>query len=104
MTGAQSQPALHLRVLTTVQQEMVDAQKAQIAYLVMPPGWNTDQFSILNNQMGMAIAEASYQQSNPNTAQELARFTTVQQQLQNELVSLNATYNDNSTKLQTQIN
>lgn len=104
MTGAQSQPALHLRVLTAVQQEMIDAQKAQVAYLVMPPGWNTDQFSTLNNQMGTAIAEASYQQSNPSTAQELARLTTVQQQLQDKLNSLATTYNDNSTKLQTQIN
>lgn len=104
MTGAQSQPTLHLHILTAVQQEMVDAQKAQIAYLVMPPGWNTNQFGMLNNQMGTAIAEASYQQANPNTAQELARLTTVQQQLQDRLNGLTTTYNDNSTKLQAQIN
>jgi hypothetical protein len=104
MTGAQSQPALHLRILTTTQQELVDAQKAQVAYLVMPPGWSADQLALLSNQMATSIAEVSYQQSNPNTAQELARLATVQQQLQTTLNSLNATYNDNSTKLQTQIN
>ena len=104
MTGAQSQPALHLRILTTTQQEMVDAQKAQVAYLVMPPGWNTDQFTTLNNQIGTEIAETRYQQSNPDTSQELARLTTVQQQLQTQLTNLSTTYNDNTTKLQTQIN
>jgi DNA repair exonuclease SbcCD ATPase subunit len=104
MTDAGSQPALHLRILTTTQQELIDAQKAQVAYLVMPPGWSTDQMGTLTNQMSMQIAETSYQQSNPNTAQELASLSATQQQLQTELNSLTTTYNDNSTKLQTQIN
>lgn len=104
MTDAGSQPALHLRILTATQQELIDAQKAQVAYLVMPPGWSTEQMGILTNQMSTQIAETSYQQSNPNTAQELARLDTVQQQLQAALSSLNTTYTDNSTKLQTQIN
>jgi DNA repair exonuclease SbcCD ATPase subunit len=104
MTDALGQPMLHLRILTTTQQELIDAQKSQVAYLVMPPGWDTNQFSLLNNQMGTSIAEANYVQSNPSTAQELARLSAEQQQLQAELSSLSATYNDNSIKLQTQIN
>jgi len=104
MTDAGSQPALHLRILTTTQQELIDAQKAQVAYLVMPPGWSTDQMSVLTNQMSTQIAETSYQQSNPNTAQELASLSVTQQQLQTELSNLSTTYNNNSTKLQNQIN
>jgi chromosome segregation ATPase len=104
MTDAGAQPALHLRILTATQQELIDAQKAQVAYLVMPPGWSTDQMSTLSNQMSTQIAETSYQQSNPNTAQELASLSATQAQLQTELNNLSTTYTSSATTLQTQIN
>jgi len=51
MTSAQGQPQLALRNLIRMQQELVDAQKAQVSYLVMPPGWGANQLGSLNNQM-----------------------------------------------------
>jgi chromosome segregation ATPase len=104
MTDAQNQPALHLRNLTQTQAELTAAQKAQIVYLVMPPGWDVNKLATLNKQMGVEIAETSFAQSNPNTNQALASISTTQISLQTELNKLKTTYNNSSTKLQTQIN
>jgi len=104
MTDAQSQPALHLRNLAQTQAELTAAQKAQVTYLVMPPGWGVNQLATLNKQMGVEIAETSFAQSKPNANQELASITITQLSLQNELQQLQAAYNANTTKLETQIN
>ncbi len=43
MTGAQGDSQLALRNMVRMQEELVDAQKAQVSYLVMPPGWSSSQ-------------------------------------------------------------
>ncbi len=104
ITEAQNQPDLHLRTLTRMQTELVDAQKAQVDYLVMPPGWSVDQLTTLDKQMGVEIAEAQFVAANPSTSQELTQISVVQQQLEAQLDSLRTTHTETISQLQTKIN
>ena len=103
-TAAQDQPQLSLRSLTRMQQELVAAQQAQVSYLVMPPGWSTNELGKLNNQMGVQIATEQFQASKPDTNQALASVSVTQQELQTKLDALQSTHTDTITKLQAQIN
>ena len=103
MTSASSDPQLALRNLIRMQQELVDGQKAQVSYLVMPPGWGTNQLGNLNNQMAVQIATDQLQASKPDANQELASVSATQAQLQSALDSLKTTHADNITQLQTKI-
>ncbi len=104
MTDAQSQPDLHLRNLVQAQAELTAAQKAQVTYLVMPPGWNINGLAMLDKQMGIEIAETSFSKANPNANQELATIAASQGPLQSELNNLQTIYSSTISKLQTQIN
>ena len=104
MTSASSDPQLALRNLIRMQQELVDGQKAQVSYLVMPPGWGTNQLGSLNNQMAVQIATDQLQASKPEANQELASVSATQQQLQSALDSLKTAHADNITQLQIKIN
>lgn len=103
MTSAQSETQLSLRNMIRMQQELVDAQKAQVSYLVMPPGWSSPQLATLNQEMGIQIAEASFMASNPDVDQQLAQLLTVQNQLQTSLDKLEQSNTKTITELQTKI-
>ena len=103
MTGAQTDPQLALRNMTRMQQELVDAQKAQVSYLVMPPGWSSSQLPTLNQQMGIEIAQTTFAASKPDIDQRLADVLSIQNQLQSKLDSLQQSNSKTVTELQTKI-
>jgi chromosome segregation ATPase len=103
MTGAQTDPQLALRNMTRMQQELVDAQKAQVSYLVMPPGWSSSQLPVLNQQMGIEIAQTTFAASKPDVDQQLAEVLSIQNQLQSKLDALQQSNTKTITELQTKI-
>ncbi len=103
MTGAQSDPQLALRNMIRMQEELVDAQKAQVSYLVMPPGWSNSQLPKLNQQMGIEIAQTSFAASKPDIDQRLADVLTIQNQLESKLNNLQQSNTKTITELQTKI-
>ncbi len=103
MTGAQSDPQLALRNMVRMQQELVDAQQAEVSYLVMPPGWNSSQLPKLNQQMGIEIAQTTFAASNPNIDQRLAEVLSIQNQLQSKLTVVQQSNSKTITGLQTKI-
>jgi len=103
MTGAQSDPQLALRNMIRMQQELIDAQKSQISYLVMPPGWSSSQLPTLNQQMGIEIAQTTFAASKPDIDQRLAEVLSIQNQLQTKLDSLQQSNTKTITELQTKI-
>src|SRR6266568_2913937 len=103
MTGAQSDPQLALRNMIRMQQELIDAQKSQVSYLVMPPGWSDSQLPTLNQQMGIEIAQTTFAASKPDVDQQLAQLLTTQNQLQAKLDNLQQSNAKTIAELQTKI-
>jgi predicted nucleic acid-binding Zn-ribbon protein len=104
MAAATNQPQLHARVLARVQQELVDAQQANVAHLVMPPGWGASQLPELSKQMGVEIAQSKFVADNPDTNQQFASLATTQQSLQDALDKIAQTNVTLNSKLETNIN
>ncbi len=104
MTGAANQPDLHERLLARVQEEFVDAQKADVDHLVLPPGWGADQLSGLSQQMGVELAADRFVATNPGADQQLAVLTSTQKQLQTALTTVDKTHDSIISKLTTQVN
>ncbi len=104
MTGAANQRALHERLLARVQTEFVDAQKAGVDHLVLPPGWGADQMSGLSRQMGVELAADHFVAANPGTDQQLAVLTGTQKQLQASLATADKTNTNLVSKLETTVN
>jgi hypothetical protein len=103
MTSAQTDPQLALSTMTRMQQELVDAQKSQVSYLVMPPGWSSSQLPTLNQQMGIEIAQTSFAAAKPDIDRQLAQLLTTQDQLQARLGSLQQSDAKTITELQAKI-
>lgn len=103
MTGAQSDPQLTLRNMIRMQEELVDAQKAQVSYLVMPPGWGSDQLPKLNQEMGIEIAQTTFIASKTDINERLADVLSIQNQLQTRLDSLQQSDSKTITELQAKI-
>lgn len=104
MTEAANQPGLHERLLARVQDEFVDAQKAGVDHLVLPPGWSDDQLSGLSQQMGIEIAADRFVAANPGTDQQLAVLTNSQKQLLSSFSTVDKTHDTITGKLETQVN
>jgi chromosome segregation ATPase len=103
MTSAQADPQLALSTMVRMQEELIDAQKSQVSYLVMPPGWSSGQLPTLNQQMGIEIAQASFAASKPDIDQRLAQLLTTQNQLQTKLDNLQQTDTKTVAGLQSKI-